>query len=106
MVLLTVKGTKHADEFTFECDINNKINIITNIILHIQNMRFKVKNQITSWRELITTGTVKKAIETQGINNINNIINNYNIKGLYRLAAARVMIDDYIEGGKALDKCE
>ena len=61
MVQLVVKGTRHPDEFIFECDVNDKSGDIAKTVAGIQNCRIKVKNQLLSWDDLLPAARVATA---------------------------------------------
>lgn len=63
MVLLTVKGTKFADEFTFECSCKDLASTVAPKVAHIQNKRHSVKQQLGSWAELVPSARVAVTME-------------------------------------------
>ena len=67
MVFLVVKGTKHPDEFVYECDVKAKCVDVAATVAAIQNTRIRVKNQLFSWNDLLPAA--KKATKDESIVN-------------------------------------
>jgi hypothetical protein len=61
MVWISVKGTKFIDEFGFEADLSDSCRDLAKTLTHLQNTRHRVKLQLLSVSELLTTAENAKA---------------------------------------------
>lgn len=61
MVWISVKGTKFIDEFGFEANLTDICGDLAKTLTHLQNIRHRVKLQLLSVSELLTTAEAAKA---------------------------------------------